>query len=85
VFVETQVLMNKEKASSLKEIAPTPPMLHVPGLKQVIEILRQEFPLLSEEAIARILGLPGKDTHTIEQKSDTPERCKPKPVVEVPE
>jgi hypothetical protein len=45
-----------------KEAAPAVTSeITVPGLREAIAQLRQSFPLLLEDSIARILGLPSED------------------------
>ena len=45
-----------------KESAPLVTLeITVPGLREAIALLRQSFPILSEDSIAAILGLPCED------------------------
>lgn len=77
--------MEKRIDQTCEEIAASCAEFHVPGIEQVIEELRQEYPFLSEAAIARILGLARIDASTFEQKRQGPAATRPEPAVEAPE
>jgi hypothetical protein len=77
--------MDKENKIFSEDNARSFPEVHVPGIEQVIEQLRQEYPLLSEEAICRILGLIPKGTCPIQQESRMPETAKSTQITEVKE